>query len=68
MKIKKTITAALAVCILALVGGLYVDFIKYPEMYLTTEKHALECAIERGDADAIEYYNRVYVAHGKELF
>lgn len=68
MKIKKLITAALVVCTLAFAGGLYVDFTRYPETYLPTMKYALKCDIERGDADAIEYYNRVYVDHGKELF
>ena len=45
-----------------------VDFIKYPEEYLSTWKYQLENDLIEGNEFAIEYYNNNYVANGKYLF
>lgn len=47
---------------------LYVDFIRFPEAYITTWRYHLKLDIERGDPEAIDYYNSRYVANGKQLF
>lgn len=47
---------------------MYVDLCKYPEKYFTTWKYQLYNEIKSGNQEAIDYYNRVYVANGIELF
>lgn len=50
------------------VGAMAVEFIRFPECYSTTMKYQLKLDIERGDEEMIEYYERNYVANGRELF
>ena len=45
-----------------------IDFIRFTECYLPTWKYQLQNEIEAGNEEAIEFYNRVYVANGRELF
>lgn len=45
-----------------------VDFVRYPETYITPWRYQLQTDVERGKESAIEYYNRVYVANGIELW
>lgn len=47
---------------------MYVDICKYPEKYLTTWKYQLHNEIKSGNQESIDYYNRVYVANGIDLF
>lgn len=44
------------------------NFIKYPEIYITTWRYQLQNDLKSGDEAAIEYYQRVYINSGKELF
>ena len=48
--------------------NLYVDLCKYPEKYFTTWKYQLYNEIKSGNQESIDYYNRVYVANGIDLF
>ena len=45
-----------------------IDFVKYPECYITTWKYQLKNDIAKGDEMAIEYYETTYIANGRELF
>lgn len=45
-----------------------INIIKYPEYYISTMKYQLANDIKQGDPEAIEYYNRVYIANNKQLF
>lgn len=47
---------------------MYVDFCRFPEKYLTTWKYQLHNEIKSGNQESIDYYNRVYVANGIDLF
>ena len=47
---------------------LYVDFIRFPECYLTTWKYQLKNEIAAGDQTAITYYNIHYVKYNRNLF
>ena len=58
--------AMLFAIILAL--NVMVSFAKYPEQYSTTWKYQLENDLAEGNQEALEYYNRVYVSNGKNLF
>lgn len=48
--------------------GLYVDFVRFPDKYITTLKYQLKNDIRSGDTEAITYYNRVYKSNGINLF
>ena len=48
--------------------GLFFDFAKYPEQYLTTWEYQLENDLKNGDAEAIEYYTTNYLENDKKLF
>lgn len=61
----KTLVIALAVIPLISMG---VDFGRFPEKYLTTYRYQLHNKIKSGNQEAIDYYNRVYVANGINLF
>lgn len=45
-----------------------IDFVRFPECYITTLKYHLETDIDRGNAEAIKYYNETYIANGRILF
>lgn len=47
---------------------LLIDFIKYPECYLTAWRYQLENDIKSGKPEAIEMYQRNYVDKGRILF
>ena len=58
------IIGMLLVCFL----GLFFNFAKYPEQYLTTWKYQLENEVKNGDTRAIEYYTSNYLQNDKKLF
>lgn len=58
----------LLTAILLFALGVFVDFVKYPECYVTTWKYQLQNDIKSGDETAINYYNNTYVANGRTLF
>jgi hypothetical protein len=60
-KILKILAVAVVVC-------MAIDFVRFPECYLTTEKYQLQNAIKKGDTVAIEYYQNNYIANGRILF
>lgn len=45
-----------------------IDFMRFPECYSTTMRYQLQTEIQRGNSEMIDYYNRNYVANGRELF
>ena len=58
----------IVVLILTAIIGIVVDFVRFPECYLSTWKYQLENDIARGDTVAIEYYQNTYVENGRILF
>lgn len=48
--------------------GLYVDFCRFPNKYITTWKYQLKNEIASGDQKAIDYYNKHYVSKGVYLY
>ena len=45
-----------------------IDFIRFPECYLTTWKYQLKNEMTAGNQDMIDYYNNVYVKNNRILF
>ena len=58
----------LLVISIVFVAVLLIGFVRYPEKHLSTWRYQLKCDIERGDEEAIEYYQTNYVANGIYLF
>ena len=56
------------IAITVLFLSVVVDFVRFPECYLTTWRYQLQNAIADGNAQAIEYYENTYLANGKILF
>lgn len=45
-----------------------IDFMRFPDKYITTWRYQLENDIQNGDTESIAYYNRVYKSNGINLF
>lgn len=45
-----------------------IDFMRFPDKYITTWKYQLENDIQSGDQEAIEYYNNNYTSKGVYLY
>lgn len=48
--------------------GLYVDFCRFSDKYITTWKYQLKNKIASGDQKAIDYYNKHYTSKGIYLY
>ena len=48
--------------------GLYVDFCRFPDKYITTWKYQLKNEIASGNEKAIDYYNKHYISKGVYLY
>ena len=68
MDLKRLVRAIVLFILLAALCKITVDFIRFPECYITTWKYQLQNDLEAGDERAIEYYRNVYVNNGRELF
>lgn len=68
MIIKINITKLIRTLLVLFIISTLISAIKYPEIYFTTLKYQLANDIKQGNAEAIEYYNRVYIANNKQLF
>lgn len=64
----KLLSRLATLCAILLAVNMCVGFVKYPEQYLTTWKYQLENDLKKGNQEMLEYYNRRYVANGKQLF
>ena len=45
-----------------------IDFLRFPECYITTWKYQMENEIKSGNQEMIDYYNNTYVANDRILF
>ena len=64
----KFISRLVMLLVVLLMVNMGVSFAKYPEQYLGTWKYQLENELAKGNQEMLEYYNRNYVANGKQLF
>ena len=68
INLNRLFTSLLVLTLIIFCIGLYVDFVRFPDKYLTTWKYQLKNEIASGDEKAIAYYNRVYTSNGINLF
>lgn len=66
--IKSTATLILSIVLIILLVIMTVQFINYPEKYLSTWRYQLYQDIQAGDQEAIEYYQRNYLDKGIKLW
>lgn len=64
---KITIILLLIILFIPLLLGL-VDFIRFPEWYISTWKYQLQNDIAAGDELAVAYYENTYLSNGRILF
>ncbi|MDY5930244.1 MAG: hypothetical protein SPJ27_09500 [Candidatus Onthovivens sp.] len=67
-KREKFITFLLSIAIFIAFILFTIDFIRFPECYLTTWRYQLKNDILSGNQEMIDYYNNTYVANGRILF
>lgn len=68
INLNRLFTSLLVLTLIITCIGLYVDFVRFPDKYITTLKYQLKKDIQSGDMEAITYYNRVYKSNGINLF
>lgn len=56
------------VCFTVFVVNVVVSLAKYPEEYIIPWRFQMENDLAKGNEEALEYYNKTYVANGKQLF
>ncbi len=66
--IKSTIILIFMIIIISCSILIFIEFLSYPEKYLTTWKYQLKQDIEAGNRQAIEYYQKNYLEKGEELW
>lgn len=65
----KRFTAFVSSLILSIVLlTISIDIIRFPECYFSVWRYQLQKDIEDGNAEAINYYNNVYVSNGHLLY
>ena len=47
---------------------LMIDFVRFPECYISTWKYQLQSDLEAGEKNAIEYYENRYIANNRAIF
>ena len=60
INLNRFFTSLLILTLIIACMGLYVDFVRFPDKYITTWKYQLKNEIASGDQKAIDYYNRGY--------
>ena len=70
---KKKFVKSISILIVSIVAFISiiwatVDFIEYPEKYLTTWRYQLHNKVNAGDQEAIDYYQHTYLDHNITLW
>ena len=58
---------AIVVCV-ALMATVLVDFLRFPECYISTWKYQLHNDLVQEKEDAVKFYEENYVQNGRDLF
>ncbi len=67
-KREKFIASLLFVVVFITCMSITIDFIRFPECYLSTWRYQMKNEILSGNQEMIDYYNNTYVANGRILF
>lgn len=66
--IKSMSTLILSIALTILLAVMTIEFINYPEKYLTTWRYQLHQEVNAGDQEAINYYKTTYLDHNITLW
>lgn len=67
-KIKRIVGICFFIGLAVLMSCTMVKIIAYPELYITSWRYQLQNEVRAGKPEAVEYYERQYIAKGIELF
>lgn len=67
-KIKRIVGICFFIGLAVLMSCTMVKIIAYPELYFTSWRYQLQNEVRAGKPEAVEYYERQYIAKGIELF
>lgn len=66
--VKAIVTIIITIAALIAIEWMTIEFIQYPEEYLPTWRYQLKLDIEKGDKEAIDYYQKNYLDKGRKLW
>ncbi len=67
-KRKRFIVNIISFVFISITIFMIIDFLRFPECYITTWKYQMENEIKSGNQEMIDYYNNTYVANDRILF
>lgn len=67
-KRERFVSSLLIIALFSICVALMIDFVRFPECYLSTWRYQLKNEILSGDQEMIDYYNNTYVSNGRILF
>lgn len=65
---KKILKLLLCVFVLAVFSNIMIDFMRFPECYISTWKYQLKNDLTAGNQKAIKYYQENYINRGRILY
>ena len=65
---KKTIKFTIFLAFWVFISSMFIDFVKYPECYISTWKCQLETDLKNNDGAAMAYYENTYKKNNRDLF
>lgn len=68
INLKRLFASLLVLTLIITLSACMVDFVRFPDKYLTTWKYQLKNEIASGDQKAIDYYNKYYISKGVYLY
>lgn len=68
INLNRLFTSLLVLSLIITCISLYVDFVRFPDKYMTTWKYQLKNEIASGDQKAIDYYKTHYTDKGVYLY
>ncbi len=68
MRIEAIIKKLVVLAVLIISTLVIINFFRFPELYISTWRYQLHNDVLSGDPEGTDYYNRVYVSNGIELW
>ena len=65
---KKILKLLLCVFVLTVFSNIMIDFMRFPECYISTWKYQLKNDLAAGDQKAMKYYQENYINRGRILY
>ena len=66
--VRRFLHSSLIIALTATLSLLTIDFLRFPECYISTWEYQLKNEVIAGNATSVEYYQTRYVNNGRFLF